>query len=150
VGRRPSTRFCLIATLRARDATTIFDDRLIALRHGTSSGTRAPCAAPFTPDRRHVLTIPAHRLTTFAPGNARLIGGPFVRGALLMRSSPAFAGDFSLPRTIHGRKPAVTGTPACLGTPTSRFHLLASLGVGADPIRHSSSLSATDRFDWCP
>jgi hypothetical protein len=53
-----------------------------------------------------VLAIPAHRHATLAAGGPGLIGGELVRGALLVRRTPASPSDLSLLFAVHSRESA--------------------------------------------
>src|SRR5262249_54835475 len=66
--------------------------------------TRLPTDAA---DLRHMGAILAHGAAAFSARFARLFRGELVRGPLLMRGAPAFAGDLTLLRGVHRREPTV-------------------------------------------
>ena len=67
----------------------------------------SPAVSSFAADRRHVCSIAADGLSTLPTGDPRFVGSKFVSCSFGVRSSPAFAGDFTLFGPIHGRKTAL-------------------------------------------
>src|SRR5438093_8152413 len=53
-------------------------------------------------------------LTAFAAGRTRLVGGPFVSRALLVRGAPAFAGDLALLFGRHRCAPSTLFALSCI------------------------------------
>src|SRR6185503_7596574 len=72
--------------------------------------TRARMPAGFaaaTPDHRHVIAVPAHRLSALTACFARFVGIEFVRGSFCVRGLAALAGDLALLATVHRGETAV-------------------------------------------
>jgi hypothetical protein len=59
-----------------------------------------------------VRAIAAHGDATLTAGPPSFVGGKFVRGALFMGCTPAFAGDSALARLIHRREPPPSSVAA--------------------------------------
>ena len=92
-----------------------FHHTLLSVRHRPGhrrllddrAGRRAPASSASRRARvRQTAASAAADLAALASCRARLVGRPFVRGALLVRGAPALAGDFPLFLGRHRSEPA--------------------------------------------